>query len=107
MLHDYDFILRSLAYTEPVHVREELIAYRVHSENTFNQSHHLNMTEGPRLAADFILHTLIHERPRNAKAPWAKGSIHNFEKYWSGPPQGRLRAWLGEQNLINLYKENL
>jgi glycosyltransferase involved in cell wall biosynthesis len=33
LVHDWDFLLRSMYYTEPVFVRERLISYRIHAAN--------------------------------------------------------------------------
>ena len=34
-VHDWDFILRALFYTEPCYLREPLYSYRIHGDNTF------------------------------------------------------------------------
>lgn len=36
-VHDWDFILRSLIFNEPVYVPDELYFYRIHESNSFSQ----------------------------------------------------------------------
>lgn len=44
--HDWDFILQSLFYTEPVVVMEPLYKYRLHESNSFKGLAHLGQVEG-------------------------------------------------------------
>ena len=44
--HDWDFLLRSTYYAEPVFVPEVLMRYRVHPQNTTGQVQHLMAQEG-------------------------------------------------------------
>ena len=44
--HDWDFLLRSTFYVEPVFIPETLMRYRVHPENTTGHVQHLMAEEG-------------------------------------------------------------
>lgn len=44
--HDWDFLLRSLVYTEPAFVSETLLSYRIHDANTTETVRHLLDAEG-------------------------------------------------------------
>jgi glycosyltransferase involved in cell wall biosynthesis len=103
LIHDYDFILRALVRTEPLWVHQELLAYRVHSSNTISGQSHRQTQEGPRVASDFILQTVLESNPQNETAPWAQKFRKEFENFWTEPPRGSLRHWLGGENLFSLY----
>jgi glycosyltransferase involved in cell wall biosynthesis len=104
LIHDYDFILRSIAYTEPFWVQKELLAYRVHSTNTIASNSYLQKQEGPKVAFDFILRTILSAETRNQSAPWMPKHRKEFKRFWnSNPPRGTLRHWLGCANLFEIY----
>lgn len=103
LIHDYDFILRALIRTEPLWVHQELLAYRVHSANTISGHSYLQAQEGPQVASDLILQTVLESSPQNKDAPWTVKYRKEFQNFWMEPPRGSLRHWLGGKNLFPLY----
>ncbi len=75
--HDWDFLLRSTFYTEPVFVPEVLMRYRVHSQNTTGQVQHLMAEEG-RDGLNRFLSLAKQAAPPNTLAPLP----HNWPRYW-------------------------
>ena len=68
--HDWDFLIRSVALTEPVFVPERLMRYRVHGTNTTESVRGLLQTECER-ALERYTDLLEHGGGRNPVAPAA------------------------------------
>lgn len=75
--HDWDFILRSLIYTEPAYVSETLYSYRLHSTNSFKKLSDSAGFECPFLMSSY-LKSAIKKKPENPLAP----SPHNWPFYF-------------------------
>jgi glycosyltransferase involved in cell wall biosynthesis len=104
LLHDYDFLLRALAFTDPIHVKKDLIAYRVHTTNTISENHLLNIIEGPRLASNLMINAFFDRRPKNPNAPWARRHAHHLNDYWKNRSFGNIKNWLGQESLDSLFQ---
>lgn len=75
--HDWDFLLRSTFYTEPLFIPEVLMRYRVHAENTTGQVQHLMAEEGRDGLHRFL--SLAQQGPSpNPLAPLPS----NWPRYW-------------------------
>ena len=82
IMHDYDFILRSLFYTEPVLVKKKLMAYRVHPENTITRYIDLSLSEGRQISYNYFKEAILQERPRNKLAPCPQYWKSDFRKFF-------------------------
>src|SRR5207247_1005160 len=66
--HDWDFVLRSCVYSEPVLVPEQLYRYRLHNSNTFRSLTETAAFDVKRVRERYFA-TLSSERHRNCLAP--------------------------------------
>lgn len=67
--HDWDFCLRALNETEPLHITEALYYYRLHDRNTISEQTPLKQLEIDSALSKFIAESLsVTSRPAN---PWA------------------------------------
>lgn len=67
LAHDYDFVMRALAITEPLLVPQELYFYRLHSDNTTQKVLHLIEQELCEIYRSYL--SLTYAPPRNKLAP--------------------------------------
>lgn len=75
--HDWDFLIRSLHYSEPAFVREPLISYRIHEGNTTETVRHLLRDEAGDALRRYIS-LVSSEKPPNPLAPCP----HNWPRYF-------------------------
>ncbi|HPI41243.1 MAG TPA: glycosyltransferase [Pseudobdellovibrionaceae bacterium] len=77
--HDWDFILRSLFYTEPLYIDLPLYNYRLHGQNTYKGLTKVAAHEGPLVISNYLNSTL-NDNPENALAPCSKNwpLFHNY-----------------------------
>lgn len=66
--HDWDFLLRSLLYTEPLFLNQELYYYRFHGKNTFESLQSIGDKESTEILANILLKMKYHCLP-NPLAP--------------------------------------
>lgn len=66
--HDWDFLLRSLIYTEPLFLDQELYYYRFHGVNTFESLHEIGPKESRSLLENYFALTNSRWTP-NSNAP--------------------------------------
>ncbi|PSB52786.1 hypothetical protein C7B67_05595 [filamentous cyanobacterium Phorm 6] len=66
--HDWDFLLRSIIYTEPFFLEEDLYYYRFHGKNTFESLAAIGPQESASLLRNFFSKVQCHWSP-NAIAP--------------------------------------
>lgn len=67
LAHDYDFVMRALATTEPLLVTQELYFYRLHSDNTVPKVIHLIEQELCEIYRSYL--ALTYHPPKNRLAP--------------------------------------
>lgn len=67
LAHDYDFVMRALALTEPLLVPQELYFYRLHSDNTTQKVLHLIEQELCEIYRSYL--ALTYAPPPNRLAP--------------------------------------
>ncbi|MGK5594570.1 MAG: glycosyltransferase [Parachlamydiaceae bacterium] len=67
LAHDYDFVMRALALTEPLLVTQELYFYRLHSDNTVPKVIHLIEQELCEIYRSYL--SLTYHPPKNRLAP--------------------------------------
>lgn len=96
LVHDYDFILRSLLKTEPALVSEALIAYRVHGGNAIHRLRERSEFEGPQIALSFAAALVLNPEPENPQAPCSAYWKNEFENQLRRP-KNLLLTWLGGQ----------
>jgi hypothetical protein len=72
--HDWDFALRALWQDEPVFVRRPLYRYRLHSDNTIDESVTKAREEARAPLSDYLALATGNERPPNEYAP----SLHGW-----------------------------
>lgn len=53
-VHDWDFCLRALPYSEPIFVPSELYYYRLHGSNTISESKEKSRAEANRIIATYL-----------------------------------------------------
>lgn len=71
--HDWDFLIRSLRFDEPIFIDEELYYYRLHSKNAFKKHDYLGRVEGYQVLRNFY------------KTPWTPeftNSIYPCKELW-------------------------
>jgi len=75
--HDWDFLLRSLVFAEPLFVREKLYNYRFHGKNTFESVQNLAIDESRKILQKYF--SQIQCKPTsNDIAP----SPYNWNRYF-------------------------
>ena len=67
-VHDWDFILRSVFYTEPYYLRDRLYSYRIHDRNTFKSLSEIEGYETGEVMRN-LLRLMITRLPENHLAP--------------------------------------
>lgn len=67
-VHDWDFILRCLYYTEPVRIRQKLYNYRFHGENSFKSLADIAGYETKEVMRNFLWR-MTSSMPKNELAP--------------------------------------
>jgi glycosyltransferase involved in cell wall biosynthesis len=80
-VHDYDFLLRSLFFTEPLFVDEELLYYRHHDQNNFEKSKPLMAKEIWLMATQFFQKIKLEAKPENQNAPWLHPHREMFQQF--------------------------
>lgn len=78
--HDWDFILQSILFTEPVFVNESLYRYRVHSTNSFKSLGSVGGIETDVALSRYFKKSL-HRRSANKLAPTPYNWPGIFEQY--------------------------
>jgi glycosyltransferase involved in cell wall biosynthesis len=66
--HDWDFLLRAIAFTEPVYLPENLYSYRFHGKNSFESLQSVALTETDQIVGQYIKN-MRYRLTRNAIAP--------------------------------------
>ncbi len=74
--HDWDFLIRSVAYGEPVFIPDRLMRYRVHDSNTTDTVRH-QLRQDCLMALDRYTAAIANEQP-NRLAPSPKA----WPRYW-------------------------
>jgi glycosyltransferase involved in cell wall biosynthesis len=80
LIHDWDFVLRSLWYSEPYFLDEPTYYYRVHGNNTIERQRSRTRDEGHRMFLDYF-RSIRAGRPVNPVAPSPCTWPHFFEFY--------------------------
>lgn len=83
-VHDWDFILRALFYTEPLYLRDTLYSYRVHRHNSFKTLADIAGYETTEVMRNF-LRLMIQRLPVNRLAP--------CPHYWPGFFEWFIEVW--------------
>lgn len=83
-VHDWDFLLRSLYYEEPVFLSNILYKYRLHGNNSFKELAHISAYETTEVMRNFVW-SMVSKLPENDRAP----SPH----YWPGVFEVLLERW--------------
>ncbi len=92
VVHDWDYVLRVLIETEPGFIRESLMAYRVHDNNTLGRSEELGSIEGPRIIANYF-ETVSRLKAPNPLAPTAYNWPQYFDRFSRNYPLTRVTGW--------------
>ncbi|MCB0350829.1 MAG: glycosyltransferase [Bdellovibrionales bacterium] len=99
LCHDYDFLLRSLFYAEPVLVKKPLINYRSHSANTVTVFAHMATSETPQVAFNYFKECIFNTQPENKMAPCKAYWKKDFEKFWE--QSSWIKDWIGGSNPLD------
>ena len=91
-VHDWDFLLRALLFTEPVFVPEPLYVYRLHATNTFRSLGRLDQEECPEVLRRFFRAAVTGRHP-NRLAPSPRNWPGYFEVFLA--EHDWLRQYLG------------
>lgn len=83
-VHDWDFILRSVFYTEPLALNSVLYKYRLHGNNSFRDLAHIAGYETSEVMRNFLW-SMVSRMPENGRAP--------CPHYWPGVFQILLERW--------------
>ncbi|TXN15048.1 glycosyltransferase [Methylobacterium sp. WL122] len=94
-VHDWDFILRSLYYTEPLVIKEKLYNYRFHGENSYKSLENIAGYETSEVMRNFLWLMTSHP-PLNGTAP--------CPFYWPGVFERFVRKWNYEVYLPPRYR---
>ncbi len=81
MVHDYDFLLRSLFFADPMYLDEELLTYRHHARNTYEKSKALMAKEIWLVAHHFFQKIQFESEPENNLAPWHSRQRPAFSQF--------------------------
>jgi len=79
-VHDWDFLLRVVLFTEPVYVPDPLYSYRLHQGNTFRSLGSLDAEECPELLRRFLRAAITGRYP-NPLAPSPRNWPDYFERF--------------------------
>jgi glycosyltransferase involved in cell wall biosynthesis len=79
-VHDWDFILRALLFTEPLFVPEPLYVYRLHSDNSFAKLEDVAHGESAEVLRRFMRATIMQRHP-NLRAPSPRNWPGYFERF--------------------------
>jgi glycosyltransferase involved in cell wall biosynthesis len=79
-VHDWDFLLRAVLFTEPVYVPELLYLYRLHQGNTFRSLGSLDAEECPEVLRRFLRAAITGGYP-NPLAPSPRNWPDYFERF--------------------------
>ena len=83
-VHDWDFILRALFYTEPYFIREPMYNYRLHETNSFRSLGSVEGNETSEVMRNFLW-LMTARLPENPLAP--------CPHYWPGYFDWFIRTW--------------
>lgn len=83
-VHDWDYVLRCLYYTEPFALKEKLYNYRLHDTNSFRSLKNVEGYETYEVMSN-ALQRLISSYPENSRAP--------CPQYWPGVFEQFVREW--------------
>ncbi|MGH1573414.1 glycosyltransferase family 2 protein [Methylobacterium sp. P31] len=79
-VHDWDYVLRCIFYTEPFALHERLYKYRLHDSNSFRSLRDIEGYETYEVMAN-ALHRFISAYPQNRRAPSPHFWPGTFEKF--------------------------
>lgn len=79
-VHDWDFLIRSVYYTEPIFVRQRLINYRIHGSNTTESVRELLFEEASHALRRYIA-LFEDSKPPNTLAPCAVNWPRYFPRF--------------------------
>jgi glycosyltransferase involved in cell wall biosynthesis len=91
--HDWEFMLRAIAITEPCHVPETSYKYRIHGANTFSDLEHLADDDTAAVLASYY-RLVASGQVRNSQAPTPGNWPYVFEMI--ARQLGVYDAWLRE-----------
>ena len=97
--HDWDFLIRSVYYTEPVFIRQKLIHYRVHGSNTTESVRDLLFEEASDALRRYV-GLCENGRPPNTLAPCRE----NWPRYFSRFVHDHKPFFAPDQSLAQLWK---
>lgn len=80
-VHDWDFLIRSLYYSEPAFIREPLLSYRVHEGNTTESVRHLLRSEAGDALRRYVMLVSGKEEPPNPLAPCPLNWPRYFDRF--------------------------
>lgn len=86
--HDWDFLIRSVALTEPTFLPDKLMRYRVHGTNTTESVRGLLRAE-----CTASLEQLNRQYAENGGLNPLAPHVHNWPHYWSRFLNSRRRFW--------------
>jgi glycosyltransferase involved in cell wall biosynthesis len=104
LIHDYDFFLRSLDLTSIAFVNEDLLNYRLHSSNTINDQHHLEIVEGSEMIGQVIQDLMLKNEKSHSEAPWAPKHQKEFSEFWKNASGSAVKSWLGDVDLSDCFQ---
>lgn len=79
--HDWDFLIRSIWYTEPVLIDKELMSYRVHDSNTTDRVRSLLKEECGGTIKQYLNMCAQMGPPANTQAPCPTHWQHYFDRF--------------------------
>ena len=101
-LHDWDFLIRSIYFCEPVWIDEILMSYRVHSSNTTETVRDLLLSEASDAVNRYAELYAIEANSPNPLAP-CQQNWPNFFPYFSE----HREAYFGSENIKNYFNSHL
>ena len=96
-IHDWDFVLRAIFFTEPLRIDDELYCYRLHGSNSFKSLADVAAYETKEAMRNFT-HLMVSRLPENILAP----SPH----YWPGIFEHFMMLWNYEVYLPPRYRSS-
>lgn len=97
-VHDWDYVLRCLFYTEPFALHDRLYNYRLHDSNSFKSLMNIEGYETYEVMSN-ALQRLISSYPENWRAP--------CPQYWPGVFEETIREWNYHVYLPPRFRRNL